>query len=262
MPTVFSNGVGISYEVAGEGPPLVLLHGLGESGKTHWVMTGWVDALKDRNRVIVVDQRGHGRSGKPRQRVAYSLDLMARDVVAVLDSLQVDRAVVFGYSMGAMVAMELLINHPGRVSAAILGGMGASFPRRGDWRRGCRDEEREPPPPLRRRRPGSRLPALLERFRHFDPLAQQAIRRTLFRGGPVDRSRLGEIRAPVLIVCGTRDALCPGTRELAAKLPAAERVVLSGRGHLTAVADPRFRNAVREFLARVGAGETSAPESQ
>ena len=233
---------------------MVLLHGLGESSRSHWLRSGWVEEMKDSNQLVLIDQRGHGLSDKPRGRRDYTLGLMAGDVIAVLDSLKIEAAAIMGYSLGAMVTMELLLSHAGRFSAAVIGGMGASFPRRGDWRRGCRDEETEPPPPRDRRSLGSRMPGLFERFRYLRPRSQWAARRGLFRWGvpPVDASRLGEINVPVLIVCGTRDALCPGTRELSAKVAGAKRVVLSGRGHLTAVWDPRFKAAVREFLGGLG----------
>jgi pimeloyl-ACP methyl ester carboxylesterase len=252
MALVFSHGVRIHYEVIGNGPPVVLIHGLNASIQTNWKRPGWVEALSPSHRLVLLDLRGHGRSGKPHTRFRYSIELMAADVLAVLDREGIDVTAVMGYSMGSMVAMELLLNHPERFNAAIIGGMGSRFPARGEWRSGCRDEETGDPPPPRqrqRRRPGSRLPALFSFVRHFDPIAQRAVRRAIFRGRqPVDVSRLGEIHVPVLIVAGKRDALCPGTRDLATRIAGSTRVAISGRGHMTAVADPRFKEAVSHFL--------------
>ncbi len=196
------------------------------------------------------DLRGHGRSDKPHSAAAYSLDLLTRDVLACMDAEQVERARVMGYSMGGMVTLNLLLNHPERVSAAVIGGMGSKWPRRGDRReRGRRDEPGAESPPGVQPRRGGRF--LLEYMRHYDPLAMRAAWAGVFRGSgaPVDASRLGEIRVPVLAVAAMRDALYPGVKEMAPLIPGAKLIALSGRGHIGAVRDPRFKQAVLDFFA-------------
>ena len=69
------------------------------------------------------------------------------------------------------------------------------------------------------------------------------------RAASVDPARLHEIRVPVLAVAGMRDALYPGVKEMAPLIPGAKLVALSGRGHIGAVRDPRFKNAVVDFFA-------------
>jgi pimeloyl-ACP methyl ester carboxylesterase len=87
-----------------------------------WRDTGYVDALKDRFRVIVPDLIGHGRSDKPHDPEAYARKNMAADVLSVLDDAGVERAHVWGYSMGTRVAEALAVLAPGRVASLVLGG--------------------------------------------------------------------------------------------------------------------------------------------
>lgn len=248
MPSVISSGVRINYEVLGAGEPLLLIHGYSASARTNWQAPGWFDALAPHYRLIVPDLRGHGLSEKPRRSQAYSLQLLAQDVIACMDAESVDRARVFGYSMGGMVALELLLNHADRVSAAAVGGMGTRLPNRGDRRRGRRrEEDGEPAPPRPRRRSFGFFRMYM---RQYDLFAMAAAWRGVFRGRPpVDASRLAEIRTPVLCVTGTRDAFYPGAKDLAAQIPGAKFAAFSGRGHISVVGDPRLKAAVLEFFA-------------
>lgn len=90
MPYVDNNGVRIHYQVEGDDPPLVLQHGF-TSSMRRWYLYDYVDALKSDYQLILVDARGHGQSDKPHDPDAYDVSLMARDVVAVLDALQLDK---------------------------------------------------------------------------------------------------------------------------------------------------------------------------
>lgn len=251
MPSVISSGVKIKYRVVGDGPPLVLVHGWTASVRTNWDLPGWVDALKPHYRLILPDLRGHGRSAKPHRKSAYSLPLLAADVLAVMDHASVSEARLMGYSMGGMTSLELLSHHADRFSAAVIGGMGAAFPI--DRRVNCRDEEKDVPPPLKRSAWGV-IKTWASFVRHYDAIAQNAVWRGIFRGqGPVrDLTLLSKVKQPVLIVVGTQDPLCPGTKLLEERLPNATRITLSGRNHLTAVGDPRFKEAVLKFFAENG----------
>jgi pimeloyl-ACP methyl ester carboxylesterase len=121
MPFVENNGVKIYFEVHGEGHPVVLLHGF--TGDVQlWKLTGYVSELEKSYRVILIDQRGHGRSDKPREAEAYSPTKRLGDVIKVLDYLGVDQVSLFGYSMGGFVAFALAIYFPGRVTSLVIGG--------------------------------------------------------------------------------------------------------------------------------------------
>jgi pimeloyl-ACP methyl ester carboxylesterase len=118
-----SAGVKIHYTVAGQGEPVILIHGLTSSARMNWTLPGTTAALAKHYRVIALDCRGHGQSGKPETEGAYGTN-MVEDVVRLLDHLHLPKARVAGYSMGGMITMKLLALHPERVSVAVLGGMG------------------------------------------------------------------------------------------------------------------------------------------
>jgi pimeloyl-ACP methyl ester carboxylesterase len=121
MPFVTNCGVRIHFQTIGEGSPLVLHHGLGGSG-ADWIDLGYVDALKDRHQVILVDARGHGQSDKPHDPAAYDQAAIASDVVAVLDGLEHRTSDFFGYSYGGYAAFGLAQYYPKRIGSFVIGG--------------------------------------------------------------------------------------------------------------------------------------------
>jgi pimeloyl-ACP methyl ester carboxylesterase len=121
LPYADNQGVRIHYRVEGEGPPLVLQHGFTDSLQT-WYELGYVDALKPDFQMILVDARGHGRSDKPHEPVAYERERAVADITTVLDDLEVSRAHFFGYSMGARIGFAIARNAPERFHCLILGG--------------------------------------------------------------------------------------------------------------------------------------------
>ncbi len=121
------NGVGIEYQVTGEGPAVVLLHGFPDSGR---LWRHQVPALVDAGfQTIVPDLRGYGASDRPADVEAYSIPFLAGDVVAVLDSLGIERAHVVGHDWGAALAWALGSLLPDRVDhlVALSVGHPASF---------------------------------------------------------------------------------------------------------------------------------------
>jgi pimeloyl-ACP methyl ester carboxylesterase len=121
MPFVNHRGQRIHYTVRGEGPLIVLQHGMLMSGES-WERGGIVDALSDRYCVACVDSLGHGRSDKPSEPALYHQRQRAGDVVAVLDDLGCKRAHLVGHSMGAWLAVGVAKHHPDRLSSLVLGG--------------------------------------------------------------------------------------------------------------------------------------------
>ena len=102
----------------------MLLHGFTGSYARHWEATGVMQALETAGyRVIAMDCRGHGQSGKPRDPGQYGLE-MVRDVVRLLDRLNLERAHIVGYSMEGAIANQLLVRYPGRVRTVTLLGAG------------------------------------------------------------------------------------------------------------------------------------------
>jgi pimeloyl-ACP methyl ester carboxylesterase len=105
--------------------PLVLQHGFGDRVET-WYELGYVDALKDDYRLILIDARGHGASDKPHEPEVYSFQNVTADVVAVLDNLVISRAHYFGFSMGGKNGFAFAAYAPERLSSLIILGTGAS----------------------------------------------------------------------------------------------------------------------------------------
>jgi len=223
-----SNSVPISYTDEGHGPPVVLIHGLASSGDRNWRRPGVIQRLTPHYRVITIDVRGHGRSGKPESESAYGVQL-EEDVVRLLDRLHIHRAHLVGYSMGGMIAMKMLVLHPDRVQSALLGGMGwlrQGSPLEAFWRN-------RPPP-----RGGGRGPAA-------------AVARSLGELA-VSEAEVRAIKLPVEVVAGDRD---PVKRRyvdpLMAIRPDWPLVVIPNASHITCVAKPQFREAVAAWLERV-----------
>ena len=121
IPYADNNGVQIRYEVEGNGLPLVLVLGL-TAYLELWYELGYVDSLKKDYRLVPMDIRGHGGSDKPHDPEAYRLELLAADVVAVMDDLKIGKAHYLGYSLGGLIAFGLAKYSPKRFPSFIIGG--------------------------------------------------------------------------------------------------------------------------------------------
>ena len=119
MPSFHNGAVEIAYLDEGEGDPIVLVHGFASSKNVNWVYPTWVSELKkDGRRVIALDNRGHGDSGKLYDAAQYEIAIMAGDVIALMDHLQIARADIMGYSLGSRMT-AVLAREP--AAAAALG---------------------------------------------------------------------------------------------------------------------------------------------
>lgn len=123
MPIAMNNDVAVRYEVAGDvtKPPLVLIFGFSMTCED-WVDLGYVDRLREVFRVVCVEPRGHGRSTSPVDPSAYSLTAMAADVEAVIAALDLERPILWGYSLGAKIALATAAKSADRYSGLVLGG--------------------------------------------------------------------------------------------------------------------------------------------
>lgn len=109
------NGIEMYYEVHGTGEPLVLLHGAYMSIPANWAAL--IPAFSATRQVIAVELQGHGRTGDADRPITY--EGMADDVAALLDVLAIRKADIFGYSMGANVALQVAVRHPGVIDQLI-----------------------------------------------------------------------------------------------------------------------------------------------
>jgi pimeloyl-ACP methyl ester carboxylesterase len=209
MPFIEAGETAIHYEVFGEGRPIVLVHGFASNLKEGWVKTGWVEALSPVRQVIAIDCRGHGESDKPKGPGAYSGDVLADDVIAVIDALRISRADIFGYSMGGGIALRLMATLPERFTSAIVSGVGE----RNDERLQALDGTRGGPEPR----------SMTE--------------------------RLALVTMPVLIVNGEDDYAVGNPDRLASTMPNATLIRIPDCDHVSVVSDQRFKDAVLDFLA-------------
>jgi pimeloyl-ACP methyl ester carboxylesterase len=252
------DGVEIAYGVwepegggaggPGAGPPVVLHHGFVADSVLNWVGPGIVDALVAAgHRVVALDARGHGRSGKPHDPAAYAESAMARDLSALVDRLDAPQIDLVGYSMGAIVSL-IFASQDTRVQRLVVGGVGAGVVELGgvDTRILPNDALVEA---LRADDPGSIIDRQGAEFRAFadavgaDRLALAAQAASVHASPiPLDR-----IAAPTLVLAGDADPLAERPAVLADAIPAAELRMLRG-DHLAAVGDPGFASSVVEFL--------------
>jgi len=117
-----ADGVRIAYETTGSGPPLILLHGGGQSHR-NWVDGGYVAALSKHFRVIAIDARGHGASDKPTARANYAIERVMADVLAVADACGAATFDLIGYSYGGNIG-RYLASRTDRVTRFVMIGIG------------------------------------------------------------------------------------------------------------------------------------------
>jgi pimeloyl-ACP methyl ester carboxylesterase len=262
MPAIENRGVRIFFEDLGSGTPLVLGHSFLCSGEM------WRPQLKqlaERARIINIDCRGHGNSGRVEER--FTLYDMVVDVLAVLDHLGIDRATWAGLSIGGMVALRAALMAPQRVSRLILldTHAGAEEPyKKLKYRAmalGIRVVGIEPflpavIPLFFGRTTLATHPALVAEWKSkFAEVHVPSMLRTLdaliSRDSVV--ARLGEIRVPALVIVGDEDRSLPPaySRQIAAALPQASLLVVPGAGHLSNLEQPQaVTAAMLDFLQR------------
>ena len=127
------DGTKIYYESMGSGEPVLLVHGFIVNGQSWKKAALYKDLIDAGYRVIILDQRGNGRSDKPDNEQAYANDAEAKDIMGLMTALKVDAYNVVGYSRGSIITARLLVLDK-RVKRAVMGGMGLDFTNP-DWPR-------------------------------------------------------------------------------------------------------------------------------
>jgi len=242
-----SDGVDIAYETAGEGPPILLIHGFASTGRVNWWDTGWVKTLVNAGRrVITFDHRGHGASGKLYDPAFYAASEMAEDARRLLDHLSIARADVMGYSMGARVSAFLTISHPGRVHRAVFAGL-ASRMITGVGGAAAIAQALEAPHVDDVADPAAKAFRIFAEQTRGDLRALAACIRSSRE--KITEQDLGTIPVPVLVVAGEKDDIAGDVATLVRAMPGARGVTLPNRNHMNAVGDRGYKEAVLAFLA-------------
>jgi pimeloyl-ACP methyl ester carboxylesterase len=246
MPSFRHGNVEIAYLDEGAGEPIVLVHGFASTKEVNWVNPGWVATLtRAGRRVIALDNRGHGASSKLTDPAAYHTVTMAEDVRSLLDHLNIERADVMGYSMGARIAAYLTVNHPERVRSVVLGGIGIRLVE-GVGLPEAIAAAMEAPSLAAVRDPTGRI------FRSFAEQTKSDLKAlaACMRGSrqTLSREQVAGIRVPVLVAVGTNDKVAGSAQDLAALIPGAQALNIPDRDHMLAVGDKTFKTGVLDFF--------------
>lgn len=210
-----AKGVKIHFLIDGTGEPVVLIHGLDSSARVNWQMPGTIDALARDHQVIAIDLPGYGESDKPDDPAAYG-EQWVDDVILLLDRLNIRKAHIVGYSMGGMVALKLIAEHPERVISGTLGGAG--------W---LREDSILQKIWAHMRSPGARS---------ISELALTA-------------DQLKAIRIPVEILVGDRDPMKKLYVEPLESVRSDWRVIeIEGAGHLNCIFKKQFIDEIEKWL--------------
>ena len=231
-----SDGVQIHYVDQGEGEPVVLIHGFSGS-LSSWQESGFAETLEASGfRVVSLDVRGHGKSGKPHDKASYGTHVLA-DVARLMDHLAISTAHLVGYSMGGGTVLGLLGRYPDRIRSAVVGGFGVVTQsylamRAETTAEGLAASFAESPARLAR-----------------NDLAALAAIRGSYGDVFVTPETFPNIQVPLAAIIGGDDPRQPYVERLSDLHPATQVTVLPGYGHGDAPGSPEFLAAVQSFLA-------------
>jgi len=249
MPMLQREGVGLYYEVHGEGPVVLLTHGY---SATSQMWRGQIEALSKDHKLVIWDMRGHGQSDSPDDPALYSEPATVADMAALLDHVGAKSAVVGGLSLGGYMSLAFHRVHPERTRALLIIDTGPGYKNdeaREGWNRNAlKTADRYETEGL----------ALLETGSAERRTAQHKSARGLAlaaRGMLTQRdagviSSLPGIKVPSIVVVGSEDApFLAASDYMAAKIPGAKKAVIEGAGHAANIDRPEaFNAALLEFL--------------
>jgi len=274
MPHATVNGIELYYREAGEGFPIVLVHGFTGNSR-NWALTA--PALAQQFRTVSVDLRGHGHSEKPTRREDYTLAAMAEDVHGLIQHLGIEECYLVGHSMGGMISQHLVLAHPEPVRALVLVDTAAEVPQTLRFRERIRERERLIQiareqgmeavfeEQLKANAQADLLranPAFLRTWREQFLLTSReayiygahgmASRKSLV-------SELHRISAPTLVICGENDEpFVEPSKQMHDRIAGSELAMIAGAGHTPQIEKASEFNAVLTmFLGRVRESATA-----
>jgi pimeloyl-ACP methyl ester carboxylesterase len=248
LPFIDRGGVAIHYEATGSGDTVLFTHGF---GATSAMFEGNLPAITERRRSVTWDLRGHGASAYPYDPAEYSVPLSVSDMVAVLDEVGAERAVLAGHSLGGFLSLALYAAHPERVRALVLIDTGPGYRQdegRETWNRMAEkfaaDFETRGLAAL-----SSSEETALATHRDTSGLARAA-RGILTQRDPTVINSLHHIAVPAIVIVGENDKPFVGASQyMAHKIPHARLTVIDGAGHAPNVSHrEQFDAALAAFL--------------
>jgi 3-oxoadipate enol-lactonase len=253
-----ANGISINYQIDGpERAPWLIFSNSLMTNLSMW--DDQVAVLKDSFRILRYDQRGHGGTDAPDGK--YSFDILVKDVIALMDALDIKRAHFCGLSMGGMTALFLAERHADRFDRIIACDCGpASTPASAlQWKERIDLGAEKGMDAL--------ADITVNRWYSPDFLATKApvldkvrnmIRTTPYKGfagcayalSDFDlKPGLAGIKNPILLICGTKDPTFPGIKAINAAVPGSKLITIEGAGHISNTEQPEnFTRAIRDFL--------------
>ena len=233
-------------------PALVLIHG---AGADHLFWPAEVRRLPD-NRVITLDLPGHGKTAGPGRQ---SIEDYARDVIDFIDASGLSRAVFIGHAMGGAIALTLALDSPDRVAGMVLISTGACLPILSSVIENASNQSTLPlaVKSLQEMSFGSQPSANLNNitFKRLTETRQPLLLGDLLACNRYNLvGRLGAIRSPCLVVCGTQDKLTPMrfSEVLSSQIPGAALQTVEGAGHMLILEHPgRLAKLISVFLATI-----------
>ncbi|TYA56694.1 alpha/beta fold hydrolase [Formosa maritima] len=251
MPKLTIDKVTISYEVYGTGKPVVLLHGGAVDFNYNYVQTGWVQTLTENGfQVIGINFRGYGKSDKSNDPNFYGTTNFSNDVIHLIKHLDFNNVCLIGYSMGTLIAFDLLNKHPEYFSKAVLMATG-------DGLIGI------PPYILENLLPGfarvfsydsfpSHLPKHISAYWNFLNEVgldrESMIAMSLGKYSTLTAENAAEIKIPTLIISGEMDLVLGKGQKVAQALPNGEYLEIKGANHFELVTEKKAHKSTIKFL--------------
>lgn len=221
----------LNFTEKGYGAPLILLHGNGENSG---YFVNQIDRFANEYRVIAVDTRGHGAS--PRGNKPFTLETFADDLKNLLDSLNIEKANILGFSDGGNIAVIFALKYPERVASLVLNGANL-FPS------GLKSSFLIP------------VKVLFAVFSLLSHFSRRAKRRSellylMAKQPNIQPEKLSSIKCPVLVIAGTQDVIKEKhTKLIAASLPDSSLCFLKGGHSIAKTNSVEFNSAVEKFLS-------------
>lgn len=253
MPKFTINKVTISYEVYGIGKPIVLLHGGAVDFNYNYVQTGWIQTLTEKGfQVIGINFRGYGESDKSNDPNFYGTTKFTNDVINLIKHLKFTNVCLIGYSMGTLIAFDLLNKHPEYFSKAVLMATG-------DGLIGV------PPFILENLLPGfakvfsydsfpSHLPKHISAYWNFLNEVgldrESMIALSLAKYPTLTAENAAKIEVPTLIISGEMDLVLGKGQKVAQTLPHGEYLEIKGANHFELATEKKVHQSTIKFLIK------------